>query len=203
MHQSRVHTVGRDSRDHLAPEVDRRRVGRLAEPQPVYGERTEGDREGRGREAHQEAAGHRHETGLCEIRVLGERDLKAPERDAPREQRDELRDLSRPAPIGEQHGDEQRGAGVHQRPAVQHDEPLGRHRRSSRTAAASARTRRSASDRPPPPSASTNALPTTTPSATRAVARACAAVPIPNPTAMGKRVAARIAATCLERSGGA
>jgi len=48
-------------------------------------------------------------------------------------------------------------------------------------------------------SASTIALPTTTPSASRAVARACAGVLIPKPTASGSELADRTRADVLGR----
>src|SRR5439155_22881262 len=65
--------------------------------------------------------------------------------------------------------------------------------RATRSSSASRRASRKlrAASAPPAPSASTRALPTTTPSAWPAIALACAGVEIPKPTATGSVVARR------------
>src|SRR3989442_14200068 len=112
--------------------------------------------------------------------------------------------VAEPRGLGGEHARQQRQPAVGQRLAVQVDEPLDPHV-ATRTAAARSRSRRSAEASPPPASlsASTTALPTTTPSATRAAAAAWAGVLIPNPTATGREVTARMRRTWTARSGGA
>src|SRR5205814_10167771 len=96
---------------------------------------------------------------------------------------DDLEQLAGPARVDDQDRDQQQWSADREGAAVDDDEAVRGH--GARTAAASSRTRRSAAPRPSWPRASTIALPTTTPSARAAVARACAGVPIPKPTARG------------------
>src|SRR5207244_12140494 len=137
-----------------------------------------------------------------EGRVLAQRELQAAKRDRGEDQDRNLKQLVGPAGIGDEHREQHDGPADRQAAAVQRDDPVRRHAPFPCTAAARSRIRRSAAGSPPDPSASTRALPTTTPSASWAVARACAGVLMPNPTASGSGLAARTRATCSAKSGG-
>src|SRR6266550_5105126 len=199
LQRRRVHAVGRDERDDLPSEIDPRDAQRLALPRRIGDERRTGDRQGGRGYTDQQTTGQSDERGLCEIGVLAERDGQAAQRHRRAEQHDDFGDLRQPAVVGAEDRDEQRGADPRQRLTVEADEPGDPH---PCTAAARSRVNRSRPATPSCASASSSALPTTTPSAARAAAAACAGVLIPNPTATGSRVMARMRRTCASRSAG-
>src|SRR5438445_643743 len=200
--EGRVHAERRDQRHDFPAGVDHRGARCLALPGPVRAHRAGGDGERRRRQAHQQAAGERHEPRLGEIGVLAERDLRTPQSHAARREEQQLEGLAHPAAVGGEHGAEQHRTAVQERPAVQRDHAARGHGSRSRTARANARSSRSPAASPAVASTSTRALPTTTPSAARAAARTCAAVLMPKPAAMGSDVTARTRPTCSARSGG-
>src|SRR5207249_2719278 len=197
-----VDAVAPEQRDHLAPHVHERREEHLLLPQPVRAEHAARQRERGRRRAHHETPRQGHQSGLGQIGILAQRHLPGAQQQRGDQEPQQLERLPGPARIQDEGRAQHDQPADGERPTVDRDQAVRGHWVSSRRAAASWRTRRSAASTPPAANASTIALPTTTPSASRAVARACAGVLIPNPTASGSALAARTRATCSARSAG-
>src|SRR5204862_1956951 len=137
----------------------------------------------------QQAPPSRNRRGRVGVGILAERTAQTAQRDGGAEHDGEFGDLTAPAWVEDENRHQDGGADPRQRLAVECDEARDTH---ACTAAARSRVSRSAAATPPVARASIRALPTTTPSACRAAAVACAGVPIPNPTTTGTRVIARM-----------